>query len=1373
MRKLYRYALFAGVLAFGVAACGDDVQIVDPEPTPPPPLSVTLTPSNQSVTVGETASFAVGVSGGDQSQTPTWTCASSNTSVATVSTTDSGCSATAVSAGNASITVTVTRGGQSSNAGAQLSVSSVADSPATVSIDRVTQGGTTNPVDIDDVSGQIDVTLNLRDNDETPTQVDVLIDGEVAASQVFTAEMLAEMAEEAELAGADVQSITLSLNTARYDVDEDAYTATARYDNGQRVIGAQVHVEEREAPRAASNTVEVRFNNSNTFHVLADREGIDTAMDPDGRRWYGGPDFEITVYPIPVMYDGQTVVRMTANLANDNSGSCGSETLEEAPFGFTWDCAGVEHTGMLPIVTSTVTDEGEDGPTTGFGSDLNIANVNVSADHPFPMRIDVRGPDASTGSIVIVRQSGLLNMGNWVNDQYNFMQSSAYTRPTDGGVRGVTESLVIRDMDAGGAAIAQADLEESVTNTRYRLRVIAQDALGNRTTLDQGTNSPHHPQNTFGYDVTPPDFEIAEGDDDNVYGQIEGAYNFLNQTGDEEGIYVRTTDIASGFDSTTAATHALISIRGAFQGEGAIETASIVTGSPAAISSTPFAAARADALIASHAAIDLDESAFIDQTAFEVNLPTLFADLVEARYYLYQLRLRDQAGNTTKVYRAIYLNNNSQPVVQNLSNPSVFDGATAFTASLARDSVELKYGSAEVRYPNTLGTIVWERPEAEINSVLRMNAGILDGELWNDVIYRPQNDVMFPLGWDALGLPFLKSVQTMDEASVATAKPDSVRVRVYNGFGAQMEGLNHSANPAGGSGFSAVIRNAIIDEEISDPTIEYHDTAIEVFEIVDSSATDCDNYCVRAIGPRSTFTNPFAGGPVFVAWAVDNGAQEGTGINDELQWRVFAVADANFSHPFPTRDSGADRIYEWTFDRPSDIPADASIAAIGVNANTGDGLLVADFFEAPEPEFNVNFEEASYDVEIDGAAVQMDLVHSANSTDEDFTVNSCQFVDENGNTLISDPDGLTLTVSGDGCAVDAGAGADADSWIVEANVTGDDSDITLTRQTTIVVGFPDFTIELDGPATFEIPASGTDDAVFDVNVLTGAGEPISALNCSITPTAAGVSVSVDAGGPACVVTVSSSAAPGNFTVTANATEAETGRSAQDTAPLELQAVEFTVTPDPAEIDWLDGVEIALDVGGTRSNADIDQIESSCAINSGDLTGTLTFDGDDPICTVVLDDPTAVEAGDEFEVTWTIEFGDGRIDTVVSDAFLGERPVFDPELDFSLGGDAMDNRRIIERNRTAFFEVLDGMGIGIDVAESTATVSPSDGEVDAEVVQDPDGTYLLEVIVPDDAETGNYTITVTFVENDTGDEVVVLVYINVTDTGQIIIDDGAL
>jgi len=179
--RLHRSALFAGLLALGVAACGDDVQVVEPTPPPPPALNVTLSPNSASVLVGGTADYAVGISGGAAGVAATWTCTTAAAGVATVAQTATGCRATGVAAGNTSITVTVTKGDQSANAGAGITVTPVANEPARLSIGSVTQANVT--ANINAVQGQLDVTLNLTRNDETPTKVELLLGGMVVAEQ--------------------------------------------------------------------------------------------------------------------------------------------------------------------------------------------------------------------------------------------------------------------------------------------------------------------------------------------------------------------------------------------------------------------------------------------------------------------------------------------------------------------------------------------------------------------------------------------------------------------------------------------------------------------------------------------------------------------------------------------------------------------------------------------------------------------------------------------------------------------------------------------------------------------------------------------------------------------------------------------------------------------------------------------------------------------------------------------------------------------------------------------------------------------------------------------------------------------------------------
>ena len=122
--KLYRSALMAGLVAIGVGACGDDVQVVEPTPPPPPPLTATMAPASATVAVGNSVVFAVNASGGAAGAQASWTCASSNTGIATASNAGAGCQATGVAAGGVTITAAVTKGSETLNVGAQLTVTS-------------------------------------------------------------------------------------------------------------------------------------------------------------------------------------------------------------------------------------------------------------------------------------------------------------------------------------------------------------------------------------------------------------------------------------------------------------------------------------------------------------------------------------------------------------------------------------------------------------------------------------------------------------------------------------------------------------------------------------------------------------------------------------------------------------------------------------------------------------------------------------------------------------------------------------------------------------------------------------------------------------------------------------------------------------------------------------------------------------------------------------------------------------------------------------------------------------------------------------------------------------------------------------------------
>jgi hypothetical protein len=1426
MKKLYRSALFAGVLAFGVAACGDDVQIVDVDP-PVPPLQVSLTPSNQTIVVGETADFAVGVSGGAEGAQASWTCSSSNTAVASVNTTESGCRVTGAATGNASITVTVTKGNLSSNAGAQVTVNPAAPDAvaATVTIGSITRGGLTQPVDIDNVFGQIDVTLNVNPNDQTVTRVEVLVDGVICAAQDLASGAFEWITPEDEDIAAQVQQIVLSCNTGRYDVD--GLTATPRYMNGERQIQAQIFVAESEGS-AASNEITLNFNNADGFHVLANfGEDTNQAMDVDGRAWWGGPDTELFVTPIPVMYSGRTVTNMSVNVRRLQVGApvaverCRATSITRAieeldDLVFEFGCAGAEANLMVPFVTSVA--NGNDGPSI-TGTSLNdytgVLNLSASADHPFPARIDVRAPvraDTTVYTYRMIRQPGLNNTGNWLNAQYNFHGgTTAATRTynadnvVDAGVGKAAVTFAVSTDNAGAnivagpagtltgadfaaAVTAAGNNPETVTNTEYRACAVQPDRLGNTAFFRQEAAT-YHPARTFGYDATPP-IAMWE-DDDAVVGIFAEQESIVENFTPADGIFIRATDNAAGFNEGFGAAPSVVWVRGQFNGNGAIERAAAIAASPVSgLSATPFAAAVAGNRTVAPAMVPPANVDYVAQTAVEIDIPNLGAAIASAlgttiapggvnpaRYYIYQAEIRDQAGNVTRDYRAVYVNNSSVPVIENLANPATFDGNATYTAGIMRDSVEVLEASLEIRYRNAgPGTLVWERPGSDLSSVLRMNADILDGVLFNDVIYRPQTNVAMPLGLADLGLPFINSLQTVngggvpDSASIATSKPDSTRARIYNGFGADQAAYNHSTAPfTGATGISGLVRRSIQGEELANADFNFqaHAGGAWTFAIVegaDPGVVDCNaEYCVRAIGPLSTFTNPFAGGPVLVVWADD----AGTGVGGELQWRVLGVATPNFSHPFPTRDSGADRIYEWEFTtagaNPGTLVGNLALGAIGVRTNPGSALLT--LAAGVEPFFNVVFDPTSDELtNTNGATVAFDLSEGSNSTGEGIASVLCQWVDGSGNILVTAPDGLSLTDVGNSCVVEVTDETATDlgaSHLVRGTATGNDGGVA-SATATVTVMPEEFEIDLQPAATSaEIPNAADPAVTVDFQGVVTSGDAISAFSCSVT-SATGVSVT-EVAPDICRVSISGTASAGNVTVSMNATETGTGATDSDSAVLTLEALTITFSPVSTmaartAIDWLGTTAIDVVVSGSRDNTDIDTI--TCTPNATWLDATTVGDG----CEIEINDVNLAADGN-YSVEYEVVFlGDGRTEIRTAYITVPEQPEFAPEFDIATAPDA---RREIERDRTANFVVIDGQGLGIDLAASNPVVVSPDGTgVTAVVTDDGAGTDLLEVTVDAAAQTGNYTLTVTFVEDGTGVEHVVLVYIRVIDTGTI-------
>jgi len=892
MKKLYRSALFAGVLAMGVAACGDDVTIVEPEPTPPPPLQVSMSPSNQAINVGETAVFAVSVSGGAEGAQASWTCASSATGVATVATSAAGCTVTGVAAGNASVTATVTKGNQTANAGGQVAVTAPPVAmPATISINSVNQGGL--PADLEDISGQVDVTLNVDPKDETIQRVVLYVDGVEVASQVFAAPVAGV---EAEAAAEAMQQVTLSFRSDFYSLNMTSGMGVPRHLNGDRIISAALVVAQSQAPRP-SNTVPVRFTNPDGFHVTTNLTSNASAMDGSGFVWYGGPAFSTDITAYPVLYSGRTFQSM-------NLGFCGtSSALTAGPFTITRTCDGVEATGLLPSITSVVS--GEAGPTTA--NILNgTARFGLTA-HPFPVRIDRVAPTG--GAIAIGQIAAIGNRENWVNGAYTF--ATGFSNPADAGVGCATAGCDrIFNARQGTTVVAPnvtspADLAESPTNTSYNVVAVVRDRLGNTATIMQSAGAAPNALATFGVDLSAPiinwdeTFPASFTADTTTVDLHAGAFASIAE------------DSISGFAdpgqalARDAMEHNLIQVTGNYlQSPTMLDVNPIVGTLPSA---SPFAAVNAGSFVSTPGQIDAF-AVSLTATAIEYDIDLSAAAAAGAGYFIYQVRARDKAGNLSSVIsRQVYVNDGETPtIVQALQTPIAVPypaGSVVPFQAVADDAVEIVASTFAVAYgPVTL----W----GGINPVPN------DGVKFNDVIVRPQFlDFEANLGIRSLSLIFngLDVTANLDASGVIA--------RVYSGF-ADLTGMPWEFGPGmvdDGAAMPAIVPVATTFWDSVENSLV--DTGFTITVESWNATTQTSTGIVQIMGTPSVFNDPFAAVAIV----------ENDGLNNV---RIVGLATRTTSGAFPHLDDGLKREFRWTFS-VSGVDAGSTLHAVGLIGNDG------------------------------------------------------------------------------------------------------------------------------------------------------------------------------------------------------------------------------------------------------------------------------------------------------------------------------------------------------------------------------------------------------------------------------------------------------
>ena len=443
-----------------------------------------MTPASFTIGVGGTVVFAISVSGGAAGAEASWTCASSDPSKATASKTPAGCQATAVAAGGVTITAVVTKGGETVNKAAGLTITEDMVEQARVFVASIKDSDENDDV----LSGRVTVTLNVEFGDQAPMQLSVLVDGVDgmvaatlpfggSASAVAAVAVAAPEGEEGEQEQQQaVHSFELSFNSAEYD----DVTGDPTYMNGEHTISAVLMVAGAGSDERVESGIHDReFGNDDGYIVTADL-GDHSEIGDDGRRWYGGPDNgTIDVTALPVSYSGGSVTSVGAHF-------CGKdETDSDGSDGYTFEfaCEGESNTDA---------DEGLVGDMLTLSSPGEEDGEILNEDHPFPAFVDFVGPTNSP--IIVANRNGREN--GWLNaavaltgevdadedDDENWLVEGA---DETGGIGGYNMMLLMgADLEKALEASPGSTLPaESATNASYCAIASATDDLGNMSEL--------------------------------------------------------------------------------------------------------------------------------------------------------------------------------------------------------------------------------------------------------------------------------------------------------------------------------------------------------------------------------------------------------------------------------------------------------------------------------------------------------------------------------------------------------------------------------------------------------------------------------------------------------------------------------------------------------------------------------------------------------------------------------------------------------------------------------------------------------------------------------------------------------------------------
>jgi len=909
MHKLSR-SLFAGFVAMGALAACDDVE------TTPPPVQVTavnVVPQNVQVSVGGTATLAATVVGdaGLTDRTVTWS--SSNPAVATV---DASGTVRGVAAGQTTI---IAKSNADPNVQGAAAVVVNPQSVPAVSIASITKNGL--PIDIQNVMGQIDVTLNLSPNGAPVSAAEVWVQcpGQTApvraAGQTF--------AGNAPAAG----PITLSFNTARLN---QAGTA-AEWFNGACQVQARL-ISPAGSPQASPVTLAATFNNADavlTEIVRSRGPQGDAANNP----WWGG---DVQVRVTPVIYTSAAVASSITSVAvtfsgTTTTGEAVSKTQNAVgPFPATVTFTGTggarstaaTNISQLTVPLAAVT-------TSAVGAN-NVAIITPGST-PNVFNYDSQAP--ANGAYAFGTQGTFASVteGNWVGTAYSFAAgdnagSLGYSRATTSPMAPLAGAGTIAGNDQGGVDRTSVVFQAASNNTNdractstsvtgwttvtsgssvsssqvngtspagpsYCLRIIESDALGNADTTVVAA--------PFGVDREDPRLIRSGGVANNSSFDIDGvdqvptdAFPVAGTAGAAAAMTYNFTlrDTLSGFDAT-----------------------------PVNYSITRLDAAGTACVVGTGtacAATDGAQTVVVDSTDRTAQISVTGGSAAEG-YFTFNGTFRDRAANSgaSALPTRMVLVDNTAPVVSrtgaNVPGGGIAGNSTAQFNFDATDNLDLYLANSVLTYP-----------AAAIRSANQQIGTPFDATLTRSVT-----------GQTVTFANFYRSL-TADPA-VAGAKPTSISIRVTDAATNATLGAPRAIDPQDVASSTYVFGAAAVGLQ-SFAIVSAQNTAVPATTAGMTVSPNCDDdtstctITVRVQGPTGTFENPFAGGGVNL-YMVD-------ATTGEL---VLVNATPNTSGA--QTDNGVNRFYTYVFNVPSlSATQTVNYQAIGFTS-AGDALLSAPF----------------------------------------------------------------------------------------------------------------------------------------------------------------------------------------------------------------------------------------------------------------------------------------------------------------------------------------------------------------------------------------------------------------------------------------------